>query len=203
MFPEWQHRFRANKLMHRESWQTRRQRIGVDAGLHYLQGNTLPYFSVTGWMGQNEERAHSFGCLHDKILKYWPELAPVVALHLSDSNGVPMHAEANAWYQLAGYYGGVNEQYHAGNGKRQHWNADGTFNGYRESTPEECLQSFAKYVRIDIDTARNLASSLKGHQSPWEVVRTRFKVWIETQKPRWQCEADAAIALLDSLRAKE
>lgn len=42
------------------------------------------------------------GCLHDQILAAAPELAPLVAVHLSDLNGVPMHAVANGWYFYSG-----------------------------------------------------------------------------------------------------
>lgn len=65
--------------------------VTVTAGLRKFDGQA-PYFTVTG------ETVDSGGCIHDEILTVWPELAPVVALHLSDENGAPMHAVANALY---------------------------------------------------------------------------------------------------------
>ena len=73
-----------------------------------LAGNARPYFSVTGTLWQckrdadagNERGWISGGCLHDEILSTWPALAPLVALHLSDDDGVPMHAEANGRYHV-------------------------------------------------------------------------------------------------------
>lgn len=82
--------------------------ITVTAGLRKLDGNERPYFSVTGAVRSDSEMG---GCIHREILRRWPELAPVVALH----------SEANGWYWLAGYYDGAGERYHGGNGQRQHW----------------------------------------------------------------------------------
>jgi hypothetical protein len=38
--------------------------------------------------------------MHDDILKAFPELKPVVDVHLSDPDGAPMHAVANAVYHI-------------------------------------------------------------------------------------------------------
>lgn len=51
-------------------------------------GNFKPHFSVTT----------DGGAAHDLILRAIPELEPIVALHLSDEDGWPMHAVANAAY---------------------------------------------------------------------------------------------------------
>lgn len=74
--------------------------ITVEAGLHHY-GNQSPYFSVTASI--QEPRAADIaagGCLHDDIAQHWPELRPIIALHLSDEWGVPMHAAANGIYHL-------------------------------------------------------------------------------------------------------
>ena len=136
--------------------------------------------------------------MHPEVITYWPELAPIVALHLSNDHGVPMYAEANGWYQLAGYYGGADERYHAGNSKRQVWRADGTFDAYREPTPSECLSSWAAYVRIPRAEAEQLAARWYADDDTASMKRWH-REWILTQYSRWQVEADAAIALLDEL----
>lgn len=74
-------------------------------GLHYIKGNTSPYFSLTGEERENG-RVVSCGCMHEPLLDKWPELADLAALHLSDLNGVPMYAVENGWY----FYGGTKWQ---------------------------------------------------------------------------------------------
>jgi len=218
-FPEWQHKYTATKPYAGDGYGSKAQ-IRVEAGLYYLQGNKRPYFSVTGEIfipGRRDFEAG--GCLHDEIVRHWPELAPVIALHLSDDQGDPMHAEANGWCQLAGYYGGAGERYHAGNGKIQHWKPGGVFDGYRESTPEECLVSFAEHVRISVDEARQLAEQWRANLIPsrlvhpadilpaviapedWRPVRAAFRAWLEAQRERYAAQVQAAIETLDRLIA--
>lgn len=57
-------------------------------------------FAIT-WDEYNERwRRISWGCMHDKILEYFPELQQIVDLHLSDINGVPMYAIENWMYHI-------------------------------------------------------------------------------------------------------
>lgn len=155
--------------------------IRVTAGLSKLQGNTRPYFSVTGKIYGNGP----CGCIHDEILRHWPELAPVVALHLSDDNGQPMHGEANGWYWLAGYYGGAGERYHGASGSSA-------------KTPEECLQVFADHVRLSFGGAQILAN-LWQHGVEYAEAKEPFQRWYAQQAERFKAEADAAVILLDSM----
>lgn len=160
--------------------------ITVEAGLHHLTGNARPYFSATGEIFIPKRRdCECCGCIHDEIAKYWPKLAPIIALHLSDDTGTPMHAEANGWYQLAGYFGGYGERYHAGNSTPM-------------KTPDECLTQFAEHVRISVEDARTFAGSIRCDDDPASS-RRWFKMWIAKQADRWQAEATAGIVLLDSL----
>jgi hypothetical protein len=51
------------------------------------------------WRHRRDRDPDSCGCEHDVALLAFPELAPLVDLHLADSDtGEPMHAEANARY---------------------------------------------------------------------------------------------------------
>ena len=130
--------------------------------------------------------------MHDEILRFWPALGPVIALHLADDTGTPMHAEANGWYSLAGYYGGAGERYHAGNAS------------YRDTSPEALLRSFAGHVRVDVEQARHLAAAwLADGAGAWLAVRALYAAWLAEQAPRWQAEADAAVALLDARIARQ
>lgn len=88
--------------------------IVVTAGLHHITGNERPYFSVTcdiwekrGTLSgaarhQRGRDADGGGAAHEVILCAFPELAPVVHVHLADDNGVPMHAASNGWYFYSG-----------------------------------------------------------------------------------------------------
>ena len=76
--------------------------LTVTAELVKRGGNSFPYYSITGSVKKLDKRYRdpyiTGGCIHDIILEHYPELAPLVAVHLSEADGIPMHAEANARY---------------------------------------------------------------------------------------------------------
>lgn len=168
--------------------------ITADAGLHYLRGNSRPYFSVTGEIRTRARGdCDSCGCLHEPIAEVFPQLKPVIALHLSDDQGWPIHAIENGWYNLAGFYGVG--RYHRGNSPL-HINGQ-----YRCPTPEECITIyFADHWRISGESALELA---KQWQCEDETASKRWYVqWAESQRGRLKAEADAAIELLKQLGGK-
>ncbi len=151
-------------------------------GLHYIKGNSSPHFSLTyseevrtgqGWSMRGA------GADHEAILKRWPSLKDLAALHLSDKDGQPMHVKANGWYWLAGFLGGMGEEYHGGQDRK----------------PEECLQIFADLVRVSLDSARGLARKFRegSDKGANRRARTRFGKWCDKQGPRWAAEAAACI----------
>jgi hypothetical protein len=77
-------------------------KIVANAELVKLEGNSYPYFSLTGSIKSLDKRLRdpiiTCGAIHSEILLHFPELAPLVKVHLSAPDGVPMHAEANARY---------------------------------------------------------------------------------------------------------
>lgn len=76
-------------------------RLTVTAGLHHIEGNKRPYFSVTAVLRKRGSgREICGGCMHDEIAAHFPALVPVIAMHLSDDDGKPMHTEANGRYHL-------------------------------------------------------------------------------------------------------
>lgn len=161
--------------------------IKVHGGLHYIKGNSAPYFSIGADVINPKRRGDKFergGCLHDEILELFPEFAPLVALHLSDINGVPMHAAANGLYWAAGVLGGdkpLGQQYHGGNG----WPAkDGA----------QCLKILAKHLRVNEKEAMRLVGEINGYYKNGYDHKFYFKAYVENQAPRWKAEADAAIA---------
>jgi len=119
-FPTWQHRVVKTYMA------TDGTKIAVEAGLHYLPGNSRPYFSVVGEVryARADKRGHRYyrrepdacGCCHEEFLEAiagtedagsWRDL---IALHLSDDQGKPMHSVANACYHLGiGKYAEAND----------------------------------------------------------------------------------------------
>lgn len=176
----------------------------VEGGLHYLRGNSKPYFTLTYTSHRKgfPNQCYSGGAGHEEILKYYPRFADIAALHLSDIDGVPMHAEANGWYQLAGALPDhAGQKYHAGNSE-QHFPKvtidpakPWATTDYRKPTPEECLQMFADHVRIPVYEAQTVVDGVlaAGEGRDWKAGRAWFVQWIEEQKPRWAREAQACI----------
>lgn len=80
--------------------------IYANAILQHLKGNKAPYFSITGEIWKCNKYGLKYGqdcvacgCLHDEIEEHFPGLfSDVIALHLSDMDGTPMHAVENGWY---------------------------------------------------------------------------------------------------------
>lgn len=175
-----------------------RYRITVTGGLHYMRGNNLPYFSLTSSIDRDARNGRwvddSGGANHDEILRHFPELADLAALHLSDIDGVPSSAEANGWYWLAGSCGGLGERYHGGNRE------------YGDTSEGECLRIFAEYVRIPLSVARavrqmvlsaltaRLAQGTDDDRQGFYAARESWREWCEEQKPRWKVEAQECIA---------
>jgi hypothetical protein len=157
----------------------------VRGGLHYIAGNSAPYFSLTADEYENGRWA-SGGCQHDLILQHFPELADLAAMHLSDLDGAPMHAEANAWYWLAGTFpDAFGERYHAGNSTPA-------------KSPVECLAVFAKHCRIGEDEAREIQESVRrvtmaAPHSRNAVARATCAELVRAMRPRWKTEAEACI----------
>ena len=76
--------------------------LEVEAQLVKREGNSYPYFSITGEIRKTDKRYRdpilACGAIHDEILRYFPDLAPLVTVHLSAPDGQPTHAEENARY---------------------------------------------------------------------------------------------------------
>lgn len=156
----------------------------VEGGLWYLRGNAAPYFSLTYTAHRRgfPNQCYSGGAGHDEITRWFGDrFEDLAALHLSDINGVPMHAEENGWYWLAGALGGAGETYHGGT-----------------ATPRQYpLDVFARHCRIthaeaeDIRDRVALAAARAG--GDWKAGRAHMVEELAAMRPRWKAEADAAI----------
>jgi len=180
-FPEWQHKFEDNTHRCFQGCAIQPPYLAVTAGLHYIEGNSRPYFSVTG------ESKHGGGAIHTEILIEWPLLRPVVDLHLSDDNGVPMHAVANGLYHLGLSYGTWHEE------------------GLEPISPynREAAQRHFRFENVeDADTMRSayLAVYDNDVEKRMELWRGMLQNYIDTHlADRWKAEAEAAKERLDLL----
>ena len=156
-------------------------------------GGLSPAFSVTTdryerhgtHSGKSRHRRDrdpdSGGCLHDVALLAFPELAPLVDLHLADSEtGEPMHAEANALYF-----------YRAARGLPGGWTDD-----YQHAEREGL--TVADYAR------RVACSILRVDETPLDDVPEQdlagaFHRFVDDQRERWQDEARAGRQRLQAI----
>jgi hypothetical protein len=174
--------------------------LTIYGGLHYIKGNSKPYFSITTWSHRLGFRGQcqSGGADHDTIEKLWPgKFSDLIALHLHDIDGAPMSAEANGWYDLAGALGGMDERYHRGNSKMnmpceappgKPWQTTES----REPTRIECLEMFADANMLDILTARAFTEKI-AFCTP-RFARQMWRDYLETLRPMWQEKANTCIA---------
>lgn len=151
-------------------------------------GSQAPHFSLTGsgWSSESRGRdADVCGCMHDILVEAWPDLVPLARIHLSDIDGVPMHADSNGWYWLAGASpstGHFAQQFHGGNGDQAR-------------SPEECLRVFADHVRLSLpecESVRDCVESIAAREG-LKKAREFFSAWIDEQRPRWKTEAEEII----------
>lgn len=97
-------------------------------------------FSITGDVykanSPKTDRNHLMGgCIHDEILKAFPEFKIFVNLHLCDFDGVPMYAVANGFYHLS--------------------------EGFNDIKPEDknFPSKYCEYYRISLDQFNKLSQS--------------------------------------------
>jgi hypothetical protein len=165
------------------------------------------YFSITGEIRDERQRPDHMiagGCIHDEIREHFPEIAPLIPLHLSNSaTGEPMHAEANGLYWLK-KAACIPSQYEP------------------DQTPEQCRETLARHLRTDDKTTRqHIAQARAAYDAARATVATSAHVTARTQtdqhaagldavqcyfsqaltphRKTWQDQADAAQAILAAL----
>jgi hypothetical protein len=150
-----------------------RRQFSATAQLHQLGGNQRPHFSVTGELRnlrrREDNQLESFGQMYDEIREHFPQLVPVMPLHLADDRGVPLYAVENGGYWL----------------------------GLQDVRPERCpqLDTFAKTWRIDEQRAAEILARVSAAGEPMAELSTVAA----GERERWQREANAALALIRSL----
>jgi hypothetical protein len=134
-------------------------------------GNQKPYFSLTGRIVENG-RVATCGACHDEILEAFPELDDLVAIHLSDIDGKPMHSLEDG-------------KYWAGFTKWQNGNIKYLSELLRISEKSAQRLSYDSLV----EEARNIKEDTGKDVLPEEL----FKDFHDRQLRRWKQEADNII----------
>lgn len=77
--------------------------INVEIGLRYIKENGYSYFYATGEkynLNGGIKNVFESECIHDEILKYFPEFKIFVNLHGNDSYGMPMYMLSNLKFAI-------------------------------------------------------------------------------------------------------
>jgi hypothetical protein len=155
-------------------------RIDVRSELVHRDGNASPYFSIGGdifRIAKNGRKVwEAGGCIHDQIIKHFPQLQPLVDVHLSNEDGVPMHAYANAGYWA----------------------------GHCKIEPEKDTEMLAKHLRVSKDQANEMTTYINHHYGEFDKITTPESAWKNTCQDfdlpqQWAAEAQTALALLNKM----
>lgn len=147
-----------------------RRTLTVEGGLHYLRGNSAPYFSLTYWCGGSN--AGHGGAGHEFILQHYPQYEDLAALHLSDMDGAPMHALENGFYHLGGT-------------KWTSADFDVVARHFRITRDDA--------VNLAHEIFGDYFSPTTGTVGDTTAAKARLAKWVDEQRPRWKREADECI----------
>lgn len=93
-----------NELKYNETKQIGKNTfIDVEIGLKYIEANGYSYFCATGEkynLNGGIKNVFDFGCIHDEIVKYFPEFKIFVNLHGNDSYGMPEYMLSNLKFAI-------------------------------------------------------------------------------------------------------
>ena len=160
-----------------------KHRMKVRAELVHRNGNTKPYFSITGEVerraGNNRWVFESGGAIHDQIAQQMPELKPLLLVHLADDNGVPMHA-----FENAGYWAGQTK--------------------YQQLD----LETLADHLRVTRQEAFEMIEYIYHSWGELDSITTPAMAWKDACEhydlpAKWQQDADAARKMLNQLAQLE
>jgi hypothetical protein len=162
--------------------------LTVRAELVKLGDNSYPHYSITGSVKKLDKRYRdpiiAGGAIHEIILEHYPELAPLVTVHVSEADGTPIHAEANSryWAGLSKWADGRTMSPRDNYGRITiETDADGL-----EWSPD----TLASHLQTDVNTARELREGLKRGLS-WDRVTADLGL-----VDLWSTQAGAARKLL-------
>ncbi len=149
---------------------------------------------------------HTCGCIHDDVLRAFPHLAPIVALHLCDvETGEPMHGPANGWYRLSGADMAYDLKSLALRGHGSYHDAPTPYvndrGGEFSDTPREGFSLNTNYVQFFVDMAARCLNCESDELSIWWA-REQFDAFVsDVLRPRWRSMADEANRLIDDMES--
>ena len=169
-----------NKVFYKDG---QKHRIKVRAELVHRDGNSNAYFSITGEVDRraNNNRwvIEAAGAIHEEIAVYLPELKPLLLVHLSDENSVPMHA-----YENAGYWAGQTK--------------------YQQLD----LATLSSHLRVDQQEALEMFQYVEMYWGELDAITTPAMAWADAcwnfgYPIRWQEQAYAARRMLNQVAQME
>jgi len=183
---------KTNNLTYTFTHNTPRERVTVKASLNDECRNGHSHFSLT-CSAEELSRGRwvdSFGgCAHQEILKRFPdvpELRLLASMHLSESDGVPMHAFSNAFYWFCGLFAdGLGNQYHGGSGR------DG-------KSREKCREILTGHLRATPAQIDALIAA-----QPRNYAEMKFQIEKLGFIEQWKAEADTLRKWLEEKTDKE
>lgn len=136
-------------------------------------------------------------------MRWLPELAPVVAVHLSDEHGEPIHGGANGkyWLNLLPHmvdrpmlHGGTPNWVTEWRSPRSQYDAADLFETDERGIEWSPVRA-ADHFRVDVDEMRRIRAAIMSNTSR-DRIATAYDDYVESCRPRWQAEADLAIAVI-------
>jgi hypothetical protein len=123
--------------------------------------------------------------LHEEILEYRPDLKPLVDLHLSDLDGVPIHAVENGFYWVCKVLD-IPQEYGP------------------DQSVEVCKQYFQVICMVDDDHLSVILDRLDmvkefNKENPYKEVKAKWKEIVDELRPMWKRKAEAALKLIEEL----
>lgn len=167
-----------NKIYNEDGF---KYRIKVQAELIHFDGNSNAHFSITGEIKRKAKNNRWVedcgGAIHEQIVKHFPRLQELVDIHLSDEDGIPMHA-----YDNAGYWAG-----HSGTATASN------------------LPMLARHLRVREEVVRKMIGHIEHYYgTDFDATTTYKQVWQETcaefdLPQQWAAEAVTARAMLNEV----
>lgn len=172
---------RTFKLSARQAaeWGRKSAKIKITAEFRPSFPGQAPTFSVTADMFHPSHPRSPFccGCMHEEVARFWPKIKPVIALHLCDGEGAPMFTTENGRYWLEMILG---------------------IRPVRTNNPETKVEDIlTRHLRISAEELDDLVA--KAREVSPEALRDFFAAYVDTRRPRWKAEAEAAKKLIQAI----